>query len=78
MNNPQIAQSDWMVPNNVPSTSGSEDKIFYNFISNQNVSENGVNFEGDSLNNDFGAVQLSGDMLLIHATNLDTKIRFSD
>lgn len=62
MNNSTLAASDWVVPNNLNLSAGNDDKVYFSFLSNQNLSETGVNFSGDMLNGDFGSGQLSGEL----------------
>lgn len=62
MNNPPLATSDWVVPNNLNLNPGNDDKGYFSFLSNQSLSENGVSFTGDVLSGDFGGGQLSGNL----------------
>ena len=63
MNNPSLATSDWVVPNNLNLNPGNDDKGYFSFLSNPNLSENGANFSGDMLSGDFGGGQLSGNLM---------------
>eukprot|EP01036_Dinobryon_divergens_P022197 gene22197-30437_t len=70
MNNSTLAASDWVVPNNLNLNAGNDDKVYFSFLSNQNLSETGVNFSGDMLNGDFGSGQLSAEFTGI-SDNMD-------
>lgn len=64
MNNTSIMTNDWMPPNNHTSGSGSDDKIFYNYLNSQSMTETGLNFANDTSGNNFGGESLKGIIIL--------------